>query len=46
MGWTDAHLNRFHIRGKDYAVAHEGGLTFSDDPDGVSLARNEVQKTA
>ena len=39
MGWTDAHLNRFHIHGKDYGVAHEGGLTFSDDPDGVSLAQ-------
>jgi hypothetical protein len=25
MGWTDTHLNRFHIHGKDYGVAHEGG---------------------
>jgi hypothetical protein len=32
MGWSDAHLNRFHIHGKDYGVAHEGGLTFSDNP--------------
>ena len=39
MGWTDAHLNRFHIHGKDYGVAHEGGLTFSDDPERVSLAQ-------
>ena len=39
MAWTDAHLNRFHIHGKDYGVAHEGGLTFSDNPDGVSLAQ-------
>src|SRR5215470_4442894 len=39
MGWSDSHLNRFHIHGKDYGVAHEGGLTFSDDPDGVSLAQ-------
>jgi len=39
MGWSDAHLNRFHIHGKDYGVAHEGGLTFSDDPERVSLAQ-------
>jgi hypothetical protein len=39
MGWSDAHLNRFHIHGKDYGVAHEGGLTFSDDPEGVRLAQ-------
>jgi hypothetical protein len=39
MGWNDAHLNRFHIHGKDYGVAHEGGLTFSDDPDRVCLAQ-------
>ena len=39
MGWSDAHLNRFHIHGRDYGVAHEGGLTFSDDPEGVRLAQ-------
>ena len=39
MGWSDAHLHRFHIHGKDYGVAHEGGLTFSDDPDRVRLAQ-------
>jgi hypothetical protein len=39
MGWSDAHLNRFHIHGKDYGVAHEGGLTFSDNPNGVRLAQ-------
>jgi Plasmid pRiA4b ORF-3-like protein len=39
MGWSDAHLNRFHIHGKDYGVVHEGGLTFSDDPEGVRLAQ-------
>ena len=32
-------MNRFHIHGKDYGVAHEGGLTFSDDPEGVRLAQ-------
>ena len=39
MGWSDSHLHRFHIHGKDYGVAHEGGLTFSDDPDRVRLAQ-------
>jgi hypothetical protein len=39
MGWSDSHLHRFHIHGKDYGVAHEGGLTFSDDPDRLRLAQ-------
>ncbi len=39
MGWSDSHLHRFHIHGKDYGVAHEGGLTFSDDPKRVLLAQ-------
>ena len=30
---------RFHIHGKDHGVAHEGGLTFSDDPKRVLLAQ-------
>jgi hypothetical protein len=37
MGWSDSHLHRSHIHGKDYGVAHEGGLTFSDDPERVRL---------
>jgi hypothetical protein len=39
MGWTNSHLHRFHIHGKDYGVAHEGGLTFSDDPERVLLGQ-------
>ena len=39
MGWSDSHLHRFHIHGKDYGVAHEGGLTFSDDPEHVRLGQ-------
>ena len=39
MGWSDSHLHRFHIHGKDYGVAHEGGLTFSDDPERVRLGQ-------
>ena len=38
MGWSDSHLHRFHIHGKDYGVAYEGGLTFDDDPEKVHLA--------
>lgn len=37
MGWSDSHLHRFHIHGKDYGVAHNGGITFSEDPDKVHL---------
>ncbi len=38
MGWSDSHLNRFHIHGKDYGVAHEGGIWFDDNPEKVQLA--------
>lgn len=32
MGWTDTHLNRFVIHGKEFGVAKIGGAWFSDDP--------------
>lgn len=38
MGWSDQHLNCFRIHGKDYGVAHIGGLSFSDHARHVSLA--------
>jgi hypothetical protein len=38
FGWSDAHLNRFHLHGKDYGVAHLGGLSFDDNPEKVPLA--------
>jgi hypothetical protein len=38
MGWTDTHLNRFLIGGREYGVAHRGGLNFRDDPRQVPLA--------
>lgn len=38
MGWSDSHLHRFHIHGKDYGVAHEGGIYFDDNPEKVRLA--------
>lgn len=37
MGWTDSHLNRFVIRGKEYGVAHIGGMSFTDNPRAVRL---------
>jgi Plasmid pRiA4b ORF-3-like protein len=38
MGWTDSHLHRFIIHGKDYGIAQIGGISFSDDPRKVKLA--------
>jgi hypothetical protein len=38
MGWSDSHLHRFHIHGKDYGVAHVGGMMFDDDPEKIPLA--------
>jgi Plasmid pRiA4b ORF-3-like protein len=38
MGWDDAHLHRFRIRGKDYGVSRSGGIGFHDDPRQVHLA--------
>lgn len=38
MGWSDVHLHRFRIRGKDYGIGQMGGISFSDDPFQVRLA--------
>lgn len=38
MGWTDTHLHRFIIHGKDYGIAQIGGISFLDDPQKVQLA--------
>src|SRR5882762_11795199 len=37
-GWSDEHLNRFVVHGREYGVAHPGGLWFRDDPHEVHLA--------
>jgi hypothetical protein len=37
FGWSDEHLNRFVIHGREYGVAHPGGLWFRDDPHEVQL---------
>jgi len=33
--WSDFHLHRFRIQGKDYGLWHPGGMSFRDDPDQV-----------
>src|SRR6266567_8685390 len=38
LGWSDEHLNRFVIHGRDYGVWHDGGIGFRDDPRYVCLA--------
>lgn len=37
MGWSDYHLNRFIIHGKQYGVWHAGGISFSNAPEAVQL---------
>ena len=38
MGWSDEHLHRFVIYGKDYGSSRIGGIGFSDTPYRVQLA--------
>jgi Plasmid pRiA4b ORF-3-like protein len=38
LGWSDEHLNRFVIHGREYGVSHLGGIAFRDDPRQVDLA--------
>src|SRR6266849_4876438 len=38
FGWSDEHLHRFVVHGREYGVAHPGGLWFRDDPHEVQLA--------
>lgn len=38
IGWSDVHLNRFHIHGQDFGVYHDGGICFSDNPEKVLLS--------
>jgi Plasmid pRiA4b ORF-3-like protein len=37
LGWSDEHLNRFVIHGREYGVSHLGGIGFRDDPQRVRL---------
>jgi hypothetical protein len=38
IGWSDLHLNRFHIHGQDYGVYHDGGTSFDENPERVLLS--------
>ena len=38
FGWSDDHLHRFLIHGKQYGVAYLGGITFRDDPRRIKLS--------
>jgi Plasmid pRiA4b ORF-3-like protein len=38
LGWTDEHLNRFVIHGREYGVGHDGGIGFRDNPRHLRLA--------
>jgi hypothetical protein len=44
MGWDDAHLHRFHIRGKDGGISRIGGIGFHDDPRQGYLADFPVRR--
>ena len=37
LGWSDEHLNRFVIHGREYGISHCGGIGFRDDPRQVRL---------
>src|SRR5450755_326958 len=38
FGWSDSHLHRFHIHGRDYGTGKIGGTGFSTDAKQVRLA--------
>jgi Plasmid pRiA4b ORF-3-like protein len=38
LDWSDEHLNRFVIHGREYGVSHLGGIAFRADPRQVRLA--------
>jgi hypothetical protein len=37
MGWDDAHVHRFCIRGREFGVYRPGGWLFSGDPEAICL---------
>ena len=37
FGWSDSHLHRFRVHGRDYGVSRHGGLGFSQDARQVRL---------
>ena len=37
LGWTNSHLHRFVIHGKEYGIAYEDGMGFADDAKQIRL---------
>ncbi len=37
FGWSDDHLHRFEIHGREYGISYLGGISFRDDPRIVRL---------
>jgi Plasmid pRiA4b ORF-3-like protein len=44
FGWSDEHLNQFHIHGQDYGVYHDGGISFSSNPNQIRLIDFKFRK--
>ena len=44
FGWSDDHLNWFHIHGQDYGIYHDGGISFSSNPNQVRLVDFKFRK--
>src|SRR2546427_5922984 len=38
FGWSDEHLHRFVVHGREYGISYAGVLSFRDDPHEVRLA--------
>ena len=38
IGWTNSHLHRFLIHGKEYGIAYDGGMGFADYSRQIKLA--------
>src|SRR2546422_11001619 len=37
LGWSNGHLHRFVVHGREYGVGYTGDLSFSDDPAAICL---------
>ncbi len=46
FGWSDTHLHRFVIHGKDYGLTYLGGSSFADDPTQVRLSDFHFRRNA
>src|SRR5229473_2667667 len=38
MGWTNSHLHRFLIHGKEDGITYDSGMGFADDPKQIRVA--------